>query len=98
VIIELTLKNEGAEFFVPDQADIESSLKRTTHMTVSAHQDDIEIMAYNGIMNCFGNHDQWFFGVVATDGAGSPCVVSCLKLLFGLPYHRKRISDKWLFI
>ncbi len=68
----LTLKNQGAELFVPDQTDIESALKKTTHMAISAHQDDIEIMAYNGIMNCFGRDDQWFFGVVVTDGAGSP--------------------------
>jgi LmbE family N-acetylglucosaminyl deacetylase len=39
---------------------------------ISAHQDDIEIMAYHGIAECFGRKDKWFTGVVATNGAGSP--------------------------
>jgi LmbE family N-acetylglucosaminyl deacetylase len=41
-------------------------------MAVAAHQDDIEIMAYHGIAECFGQPDKWFTGVVVTDGAGSP--------------------------
>jgi len=68
----MKLKKQGAEIFIPDNADAETALKRTTHMAISAHQDDIEIMAYHGIVNCFGRNDKWFFGVVVTDGAGSP--------------------------
>jgi LmbE family N-acetylglucosaminyl deacetylase len=41
-------------------------------MSVSAHQDDIEIMAYHGVSECFGRADRWFTGVVVTNGAGSP--------------------------
>jgi LmbE family N-acetylglucosaminyl deacetylase len=67
-----TLKKAGAELYVPDHADIEVAFKRTTHLAISAHQDDIEIMAYHGILECFGKNDKWFFGVVVTDGAGSP--------------------------
>src|ERR1044071_3343272 len=37
-----------------------------------AAQDDIEIMAYHGIAECFGQKDKWFTGVVVTNGAGSP--------------------------
>jgi LmbE family N-acetylglucosaminyl deacetylase len=48
------------------------ALPRTTHLCVSAHQDDIEIMAYHGIAECFGRSDKWFTGVVVTNGAGSP--------------------------
>jgi LmbE family N-acetylglucosaminyl deacetylase len=40
-------------------------------MAVSAHQDDLEIMAYHGIQACFQQVDKWFLGVVVTDGAGS---------------------------
>jgi LmbE family N-acetylglucosaminyl deacetylase len=49
----------------------ESSLSRTTHLCVGAHQDDIEIMAYHGIAECFGREDRWMTGVVVTNGAGS---------------------------
>jgi LmbE family N-acetylglucosaminyl deacetylase len=68
----MNLKNAGAEFFIPDGLSLEKSLKRTTHMAISAHQDDIEIMAYDGILKCFGREDAWFFGAVVTNGAGSP--------------------------
>src|SRR4030043_396570 len=61
-----------AEIFVPDGSSIEQALRRTTHLAVSAHQDDIEIMAAAPILQCFQNEDLWFTGVVMTDGRGSP--------------------------
>ena len=61
-----------ADLFVPDGIESAAALARTTHMCVAAHQDDIEIMAYHGIAECFGRDDRWFTGVVATNGAGSP--------------------------
>src|SRR5215831_13983302 len=61
-----------ADLFVPDGGTPEEALARTTHLCISAHQDDIEIMAYHGIAECFGQRDKWFTGVVVTNGAGSP--------------------------
>ena len=61
-----------AEIFIPDEVPVEQALERTTHLTISAHQDDIEIMAAAPILDCFQNPDQWFTGVVITDGRGSP--------------------------
>lgn len=62
-----------ADAFVPDTGvPPDVALARTTHLCVAAHQDDIEIMAYHGITECFGRVDKWFSGVVVTDGAGSP--------------------------
>ena len=61
-----------ADFFVPDNVAPDEALKRTTHMCISAHQDDIEIMAYHGVAECFGLPGRWFTGVVVTNGAGSP--------------------------
>ncbi len=63
--------NAGADVFVPDAAESQAALARTTHLCIAAHQDDIEIMAYHGIAACFGRRDQWFTGVVVTNGAGS---------------------------
>jgi LmbE family N-acetylglucosaminyl deacetylase len=60
-----------AELFVPDGQEPSRALARTTHLAVSAHQDDLEIMAYHGIQACFQREDHWFLGVVVTDGAGS---------------------------
>ena len=63
----------AADVFIPDSAlTPEAALARTTHLCVAAHQDDIEIMAYHGIAECFGSNDRWFSGVVVTNGAGSP--------------------------
>jgi LmbE family N-acetylglucosaminyl deacetylase len=60
-----------AEIFVPDGLDAAAALARTTHLCVGAHQDDIEIMAYHGIAQCFGRRDRWMTGVIVTNGAGS---------------------------
>jgi LmbE family N-acetylglucosaminyl deacetylase len=62
----------NADFFVPDGTAPEAAMARTTHLCIAAHQDDIEIMAYHGIAECFGSADRWFSGVVVTNGAGSP--------------------------
>jgi LmbE family N-acetylglucosaminyl deacetylase len=64
--------NDSADLFIPDNAVMADALARTTHMAIAAHQDDIEIMAYHGIAECFGRPDKWFTGVVVTNGAGSP--------------------------
>lgn len=64
--------NPGADVFVPDGLELSAALARTTHLCLAAHQDDIEIMAYHGIAECFGRSDRWFTGVVLTSGAGSP--------------------------
>jgi LmbE family N-acetylglucosaminyl deacetylase len=61
-----------AEIFIPDGLPVEAGLGRTTHMAISAHQDDIEIMAAAPILDCFQQKDLWFTGVVVTDGRGSP--------------------------
>lgn len=67
----MKLLKPTAEFFVYDGKPIDEAINRTTHMSIAAHQDDIEIMAYDGILQCFNNPDQWFFGVVVTNGSGS---------------------------
>jgi LmbE family N-acetylglucosaminyl deacetylase len=68
----MQFKHDFSQLFVPDGLAAEAALARTTHMAVSAHQDDLEIMAMDGILQCFQRHDQWFTGVVVTNGAGSP--------------------------
>jgi LmbE family N-acetylglucosaminyl deacetylase len=69
----MKFSHPSADIYVPDAAlTPEAALARTTHLCVAAHQDDIEIMAYHGIAECFGQADRWFSGVVVTNGAGSP--------------------------
>lgn len=68
----MELSKIAAEVFVPDGTPIPEALARTTHLAVGAHQDDLEIMALEGILAGFGRSDTWFTGVVVTNGAGSP--------------------------
>lgn len=49
----------------------EAALARTTHLCVLAHQDDIEINAYEAVVQCYGRDDRFCTGVVMTNGAGS---------------------------
>jgi LmbE family N-acetylglucosaminyl deacetylase len=68
----MKLNLSTSELFVPDGLSDEPALSRTTHLAVSAHQDDLEIMAAEPILKCFQQQDMWFTGVVVTDGRGSP--------------------------
>ena len=58
--------------YIPDGMQEQKAIERTTHLAISAHQDDIEFMAYAPVAECFGNKDKWFGAIVVTDGAGSP--------------------------
>ena len=68
----MKLNNGTSEIFVPDKKPVEEAFERISHMGVGAHPDDLEIMAYDGILKCFGSEKNWFFGVTVTNGAGSP--------------------------
>lgn len=70
--MDIKLRKPGHELFIPDGAPLPEAVSRTTRLAVAAHQDDIEIMAFHGILTCFESQDECFFGVIATDGAGSP--------------------------
>ena len=67
----MKLNKPQASWYIPDNKELSEAIKRTTHMSIAAHQDDIEIMAYDGILQCLGREDQWFLGVVVTNGSGS---------------------------
>src|SRR5258708_14498961 len=63
--------NLAAEIFVPDGKSETAAVKRTTHMAIVAHPDDIEVMAVGGVRALCAHPAKWFLGVVVTDGAGS---------------------------
>jgi LmbE family N-acetylglucosaminyl deacetylase len=67
----MKLRKPGAEVFVPDGRAVGDALRRTTHMAVVAHPDDVEIVTLPAVLECFGREDRWLSGVVITDGAGS---------------------------
>jgi len=62
----------SAQVFIPDGLRPQDAYPRTTHLAIAAHQDDIEIMAIEGILTCYQREDRWFAGVIVTNGAGSP--------------------------
>ena len=63
---------DTSEIYVPDGLPDEQALARTTHLCIAAHQDDIEIMAAQPILECFQQPERWFTAAVVTDGRGSP--------------------------
>ena len=71
-------------FSYPTIPRARSALRRTTHMCICAHQDDIEIMAYHGVAECFGRHDRWFAGSGGDQRSGQ----SAIGHLCG--FHRRR--------
>ena len=63
--------NPSADLFIPDDSEPRPALERTTHLGVGAHQDDLEVMALHGILECYKQPQKWFGGVTVTNGAGS---------------------------
>ena len=63
---------ETAQVYIPDNMPVDQALARTTHLCLAAHQDDIEIMAAQPIIECFQQQAKRFTGVVMTDGRDSP--------------------------
>ncbi|HLG20287.1 MAG TPA: PIG-L family deacetylase [Bdellovibrionota bacterium] len=61
-----------AEIYVPDRTPEKEALARTTHLGIGAHADDLEIMAYHGIAECYRRKTRWFTSITCGDGAGSP--------------------------
>jgi LmbE family N-acetylglucosaminyl deacetylase len=68
----LHFKNSCSKIYIPDNLLVKEALLRTTHLSIAAHQDDIEIMSYSGISDCFNQKNKWFSAAVVTDGSGSP--------------------------
>ena len=60
-----------ADVFIPDGRPEADALARVTHLAVGAHQDDLEFMAFHGIIECFHSAENWFGGVTCSNGAGS---------------------------
>ena len=67
----MKLHQPTAEVYIPDGKPLIDALARVTHLGIGAHQDDLEFMAFHGILDCFARDDQWFGGVTCTNGAGS---------------------------
>jgi LmbE family N-acetylglucosaminyl deacetylase len=60
-----------ADIFIPDGKPIAEAFARITHLGIGAHQDDLEFMAFHGILQCFHSDTEWFGGVTCTNGSGS---------------------------
>jgi LmbE family N-acetylglucosaminyl deacetylase len=67
----MKLHHSSADVFVPDQLPVGEALKRVTHLGIGAHQDDLEFMAFHGILECYAAENKWFGGVTCTNGSGS---------------------------
>ncbi len=63
--------NPLARLTIPDGKTVPDAISRTTHLGIGAHQDDLEFMAFHGILACYDKEDRWFGGVTITDGRGS---------------------------
>ncbi|MDR2338238.1 MAG: PIG-L family deacetylase [Deltaproteobacteria bacterium] len=63
-------KNSRASFFLPTEKNADLAFRRTTHLGVVAHQDDLEIATFAAILECYKNPCKWYSGVVCTDSPG----------------------------
>jgi len=63
---------DTASVFIPDGRPAAEAFGRITHLGIGAHQDDIEIMAFHGVLQCYHRAKRCFGAVTCTDGRGSP--------------------------
>jgi LmbE family N-acetylglucosaminyl deacetylase len=67
----MTFHQPRSDLYIPDSLTPDPALARTTHLGIGAHQDDLEFMAFHGILAGYKRDDTWFSGVTCTNGAGS---------------------------
>lgn len=67
----IPLSRPGAEITLPGGGGFEAAAARVTHLGIGAHQDDLEFMAYHGILACYDREDRSFGGITCTSGSGS---------------------------
>lgn len=67
----MNFHHPSARIYIPDGKSESEALARITHLGIGAHQDDLEFMAFHGILSCFARDERWFGGVTCTNGAGS---------------------------
>jgi LmbE family N-acetylglucosaminyl deacetylase len=60
------------DLFIPTEISFTEALSKLTHLGIGAHQDDLEIMALHGILECYNNPNEHFGGIICTSGSGSP--------------------------
>jgi len=68
----MKLLNNTAEIYLPINSQSKDPLKKTSHLAIAAHPDDLEIMASSVILECMYVNELSFTGVVVTDGRNSP--------------------------
>jgi len=67
----MTFKKNTADLFIPDGSAPAAAMSRTTHLAIGCHQDDVEFMAVQGVLECFGRYGRPFGCAICTNGAGS---------------------------
>lgn len=66
------LRSEAATILIPDASTLDEACARITHLGVGAHPDDVELIAFQGVLAGRKDDARAFGAVVCADGAGSP--------------------------
>lgn len=64
----MKFKKSDADLYIPSGKDESSILSKTNFLGIAAHQDDLEIIAFPGILQSYKANSNGFGGVVCTDG------------------------------
>lgn len=60
------------DLFIPTDISFSQAASKVTHLGIGAHQDDLEVMALSGILECYEDATKNFAGITCTNGKGSP--------------------------
>ena len=90
----MTFHKSTADLFIPDGTEALTALSRVTHLAVGCHQDDVEFMAVQGVLECFGKYGRPFGCVICTNGAGSARVGPYAAVSNDEMCHIRRIEQR----
>jgi len=64
----MKFKNTGSNLYIPTKEDQTAELSNTKYLGIAAHQDDLEIIGFPGILDAHKSKNTLFGGVVCTNG------------------------------
>jgi len=93
------------DLFIPTNISFDEGAPQVTHLGIGAHQDDLEIMALHGILECYQHPTKKFAGITCTNGSGSPrtgtyatCDNTTMKSLRQEEQRQAARLGKYLFV
>ena len=66
------IRGKRPQLWLREAKSLKQLSKKVTHLAIGAHSDDLEVIAFDGIVKHFKDKRSNFFGIVVSDNQGKP--------------------------